>query len=130
GRYIAYASRASNLVAGDTNAAFDIFRYDMETGDVARASVSTQGAEANLFSDFPSISSDGRFIAFNSVASNLIVGDSNNETDVFLHDMITGSTTRVSVSTAGTQGTGTSQKPSVSGDGRYVAFESSAPNLV
>lgn len=130
GHFVVYASRATNLVPGDTNNALDIFRYDLQTGTVARVSVDSSGNEGNFFSEFPSISSDGRFIAFSSVASNLVPGDSNNETDVFVRDMQAGTTARVSISNSGAQASGTSQRPAITGDGRWIAFESSAPNLV
>ena len=130
GQFIAFASRATNLVSGDTNNALDVFRYEMSSGTIARVSVSSPGAEGNFFSDFPAISSDGRYIAFSSVANNLVPNDTNSETDVFRRDMQLNSTLRVSVSTLGEQASGTSQNPAISGDGRFVAFESSAPNLV
>lgn len=95
-----------------------------------RASVSTEGVEGNRASDEPSVSHDGRFVAFSSLASNLVSGDSNDVADVFVHDRLTRQTTRVSVGLGGVQGNGRSLWPSISADGRYVAFYSEATNLV
>jgi Tol biopolymer transport system component len=132
GRYVAFASTASNLVADDTNAAADIFVRDRQTGITTRVSVSSSGEQTNGSSSNPSISADGYHVAFVSDASNLVTGDTNGYSDVFVHDRQTGSTTRVSVSSAGVQSDSGSggYPPSLSADGRYVAFNSSATNLV
>jgi Tol biopolymer transport system component len=130
GRYIAFASRASNLVAGDTNGKQDIFVHDRLTGQTTRVSVASDGAQGNGDSGQPVISADGRFVAFYSSASNLVPGDTNGVEDVFVHDRLTGQTTRVSVASDGAQGNGPSWGPSISADGRFVAFESRASNLV
>ena len=130
GRFIAFSSQASNLVDGDTNASRDIFVHDRETGITQRVSVASDGTQANGSSGQPAISADGRFVAFFSFAANLVPGDTNGTGDVFLHEIQTGLTRRVSVSTGGAQGNGFSSTPSISGDGRLIAFESSASNLV
>ncbi|MEN6642913.1 MAG: hypothetical protein ABFE08_10735 [Armatimonadia bacterium] len=130
GRYVAFASYATDLVAGDTNGDYDIFVRDRTTGTTTMVSVATGGDQANGFSYFPSISADGRYVAFESRASNLVAGDTNGSGDVFVHDRTTGTTTRVSVATGGGQGNDESCPSSISGDGRYVAFLSSASNLV
>jgi len=132
GRYVAFLSNASNLVAGDTNASWDIFVHDRQTGTTTRVSVDSTGTQGNGASAYhPSLSADGRFVAFLSEASNLVAGDTNGRSDIFVHDRQTGTTTRVSVDSAGTQGTGGhSYTPSISADGRYVAFASTATNLV
>jgi Tol biopolymer transport system component len=130
GRFVAFHSNASNLVAGDGNGTSDIFVHDRATGKTRRVSVSSAGAQGNGASYNPSISADGRFVAFHSNASNLVAGDGNGTTDVFVHDRATGKTRRVSVSSAGAEGNGASYNPSISADGRFVAFESSASNLV
>jgi uncharacterized repeat protein (TIGR01451 family) len=130
GRYIAFASRASNLVAGDTNGHSDIFVRDRLIGQTTRVSVTSGGGQASGDSSFPSISADGRYVAFNSQAADLVGGDTNNYDDVFVYDRLTGQTTRVSVSSTGAQGSSWSENPSISADGRYVAFESYAKNLV
>ncbi|MGD9519826.1 MAG: TolB family protein, partial [Armatimonadota bacterium] len=130
GRYVAFHSSADNLVPGDTNGHEDIFVHDRLTGETTRVSVATGGGQANQGSWEPSISADGRYVAFHNLASNLVPGDTNGSEDVFVHDRVTGQTTRVSVSTGGGQANGESGKPSISADGRYVAFESLASNLV
>jgi len=99
-------------------------------GDTIRVSVASDGTQGNGFSSNPSISADGRYVAFTSDTSNLVVGDTNGFWDVFVHDRWTGLTTRVSIATNGTQGNGGSLDASISADGRYVAFTSSANNLV
>ncbi len=129
GRYIVFNSYASNLVSGDTNGASDIFVHDMQTHLTRRVSVDSNGIQGNGHSYRPVVSADGRYIAFDSDASNLVPGDTNGNTDVFVHDQQTGVTTRMSVRSDGWQGLGTSLSPSVSADGRYVAFHSSAANL-
>lgn len=95
-------------------------------GQTTRVSVATDGTQGNFWSLKPSISADGRYIAFESYASNLVVGDTNNRFDIFVHDCVVGNTTRVSVGTDGTQGDFDSYNPSISSDGRHVAFESDA----
>jgi len=130
GQRVAFQSGASSLVAGDTNNADDIFVHDATTGLTTRVSVGTGGVESNGYSNSPRISADGRFVAFLSGASNLVAADTNGAVDVFVHDTQTQVTTLVSVSSAGVQGAGTSYAPSISADGRYVAFHSSASNLV
>ena len=134
GRFVAFVSAASNLVEDDTNNEDDIFVYDRETGLITRVSVDSQGNEANRDSEFPSISSDGRFVAFASRASNLVEEDTNGESDIFVHDRETGETTRVSVDSDGNQGydfgSGDgSEHPAISGNGRFVAFDSTFFNL-
>jgi Tol biopolymer transport system component len=130
GRYVAFSSWASNLVNGDTNNLPDIFVRDLQTGQTTRVSVASDGTQANNFSFEPSISADGRYVAFVSWANNLVSGDTNGDWDIFVHDRQTGATIRVSVATGGGQAAGRSQRPSISADGRYVAFASSASNLV
>ncbi|MFQ5843789.1 MAG: calcium-binding protein, partial [Planctomycetota bacterium] len=130
GRFVAFHSNATNLVAGDTNAASDIFLHDTLTSTTTRVSVTSTGVEGNGASFNPSISADGRFIAFESVATNLVAGDTNAASDVFVHDTQTGTTTRVSVSSTGVEADDLSILPSISGDGLLVAFDSSATNLV
>jgi Tol biopolymer transport system component len=130
GRFIAFGSVASNLVTGDTNGVPDIFVRDRQDGITTRVSVASNGAQANIDSYNPSISADGRYIAFQSGASNLVTGDTNEADDVFVHDRQTGQTRRVSVASNGTQANGSSGVPSISADGNYVAFWSDATNLV
>ena len=130
GRFVAFASNASNLVAGDTNGFLDVFVRDRLAGTTERVSVDSNGGQADHISNLPSISSDGRFVAFHSMASNLVGGDSNGAEDVFVRDRLMGTTERVSVDSGGAQANGTCQAPSISSDGRYVAFRSEASNLV
>jgi Tol biopolymer transport system component len=131
GRYVAFDSHASNLVLGDTNGAADIFVHDLRSGTTTRVSVDSSGVQAGGGgSYFPSISADGRFVAFQSYAYTLVPGDTNDATDVFVHDRRTGVTKRISVDSAGAEGNGSSVRPSISADGRYVAFISFASNLV
>ena len=130
GRFVAFYSDASNLVSGDTNGARDVFVRDLQTGQTTRVSVSSSGAEANGDSFAPALSSDGRYVAFASAATNLIDGDTNDANDVFVRDRQTNTTTRVSVGYNGSQANGGSDEPSLSGDGRLVAFTSAATNIV
>ena len=130
GRFVAFRSFASNLVTGDTNGFLDVFVHDREAGITTRVSVDSSGAQGNEESDMPSISANGRFVAFHSLGSNLVAGDTNGFFDVFLHDRETGVTSRVSVNSSGLQGDNGSNNPSISADGRFVAFESDATNFV
>jgi Tol biopolymer transport system component len=130
GRFVAFRSYASNLVAGDTNEVEDVFVHDQTTGATSRVSVDSGGGQANAESDAPSISADGRYVAFGSDASNLVAGDTNGAGDVFVSDRAAASTSRISVSSSGGQGDGASVDPSISGDGRFVAYGSYATNLV
>lgn len=133
GRFVAFASLASNLVLLDKNGLYDIFVHDRETGRTTRASVSTGGAEGNEPSDAPAISADGTRIAFHSEASSLVPGDTNGVQDVFLHDLGTGITTRVSVASDGSEADKESRLDtigSLSWDGSTIVFQSDATNLV
>lgn len=129
GRYIAFTSDASNLVAGDTNAVRDIFLFDYQTNTSRRVSVSQQGSQANGASNNPALSGNGRYVVFSSEANNLILGDTNGFSDIYAVDTITGLIARMSVATAGTQANNPSFKPAISSTGRYVVFESTATNL-
>lgn len=132
GRYVAFGSYASNLVSGDTNSAADVFLHDRQTGTTTLVSVDSSGLQGNDGSDFPSISADGRYIAFYSMTSNLVSEDTNERIDIFLRDMLAGTTTRVSIGSNNEQGNQDAGyfPPSISADGRYVAFDSFASNLV
>ena len=130
GRYVAFASSASKLVAGDTNGSEDVFVYDRVAGTNERVSVSSLGVEGNGASYGPAISADGRSVAFTSAASNLTPDDSNAQIDVFVRDLETQQTILVSVGPQGAMGDGPSVAPSISGDGLLVAFESDADSLV
>lgn len=130
GALVAFESEATNLVSGDTNGVQDIFVQDRNTGSTERVSVDSSGVQGNAKSEQPSISADGRYVAFVSAASGLVAGDTNGVRDVFVRDRTTGTTTRVSADSSGAQGNDKSDWPSISGDGRYVAFASVATNLV
>jgi Tol biopolymer transport system component len=154
GRFVAFESAATNLVAGDTNGVVrDIFVHDRDTDDdgvfdepgavsTVKVSVSSSGIQGNNASSAPSISAFGRFVAFESTANNLISSDANGTVkDIFIHDRDIDddgiydepgavSTVIVSASSSGTQGNNASSAPSISPDGAYVVFESAASNLV
>jgi hypothetical protein len=130
GRFVAFASQASNLIAGDTNDATDVFVYDRQNPtQTTRVSVGLEGAQPDGQSAWPSISADGRYVAFQSFASNLVEGDTNGQYDVFVFDRVTGKTKRASVGLGG-EPNAECERPSISADGRYVAFYSEASNLV
>ncbi|MET0201459.1 MAG: aminotransferase class I/II-fold pyridoxal phosphate-dependent enzyme, partial [Gaiellaceae bacterium] len=127
--------RIAYAVCGDANRAEDVFVHDRKTGRTTRLSVDSHGRQANGGSWFPAISADGRYVAFQSLASNLVRVDTNKLSDVFVRDLATVRTTRVSVDSRGAQarcnaGPCESTSPVLSAHGRYVAFQSSATNLV
>lgn len=130
GRYVAFRSQASNLVAGDTNGVADVFVHDRLTQETTRVSVASAGTEAGGESTYPSISGDGRYVAFQSLAGNLVAADTNAAEDIFVHDRGSGATSRVSVASSGTQSNAGSSYPCISSDGRHVSFRSTATNLV
>ena len=130
GHVVAFVSAATNLVPGDTNGQADVFVHDRPSGTTERVSVNSAGAEGDGSSERPTLSADGRYVAFSSSATNLVPGDTNGQSDVFVHDRRTGTTERVSVDSAGTEANGWSERPSISADGRFVAFCSYATNLV
>ena len=130
GVFVVFESLANNLVTGDANGVKDIFVYDRNTGTTTLVSVDSSGIQGNGISSAPSISSDGVFVVFESLANNLVTGDANGVKDIFVYDRNTGTTIRVSVDSSGIQGNGSSSVPSVSSDGKHVTFESIATNLV
>lgn len=130
GRDVAFTSAASNLVPGDTNGTYDVFVRDVTTGRIQRASRGGGGEQANSDSGRSAISGDGRYVAFESGASNLVPGDANEALDIFLRDLRTGVIQLISRSSSGEQGNDSAFRPAISANGRYVAFESGASNLV
>jgi Tol biopolymer transport system component len=130
GRFVAFHSEASNLVPGDTNQETDLFVRDLETGATTRVSVASDGTEADDWSYHPTLSDDGRFVAFQSIATNLVPGDTNDAWDTFVHDRVTGQTSRVSLGSNEAQGDSDSWGDDISGNGRYVLFHSRATNFV
>jgi cysteine-rich repeat protein len=130
GRFVAFASSASNLVPGDTNSQLDVFVRDRATGAVERVSISTEGLQGTGQSTTPAISADGGAVVFTSAAANLVPGDTNGRFDVFVRDRVAGTTERVSLASDGSQGSLDSVAPAISADGRFVVFASSSANLV
>lgn len=142
GQWVVFSSEASNTVDGDTNICgggsfaighcTDVFLRDVAHGTTTRVSVTSAGGQANGPSFYPAVSADGRYVAFWSIATNLVPGDTNNVADIFVRDTIGLTTTRVSVSTGGVQGNDESgiSRIAMTDDGRYVAFVSRASNLV
>ena len=130
GRFVAFASAAPNLVNRDTNGVEDVFLHDRQTGSTVRISVNSQGGNAFGGGSLPAISGDGRFVAFTSTSDDIVPGDTNFQSDVFVHDRLTGTTEIVSLSSEEEQGNHTSGGGTFSFDGRFIAFTSSASNLV
>jgi Tol biopolymer transport system component len=130
GRLVAFESSASNLVPNDSNGAVtDVFLRDRANGVTSLVSQSTNGVHGNGSSSDPFISGDGRFVVFESSASNLVPNDTNGETDIFVRDRQNGTTSRVSVNTSEVQGNAGSYSARITPDGRYVTFESFSSNL-
>jgi len=130
GRYIAFHSEASVFVVGDTNNKLDVFVREQESGEITRISINTHGEQGNDDSYHPSVSGDGRFIAFESWATNLVDEDLTEPRNIFVHDRQTGEVLLVSMAADGSQANDPSVIPSISADGRYVVFASAARNLV
>ena len=133
-----FDSQASDLVANDTNANHeeyykgiqDIFVYDINAKAHVRVSVHSDGSQADSRSDHGAISADGRYVVFDSLASNLVDNDTNDASDVFLHDLQSHQTTRISLDPLGNQLDASSGAADISADGRFVVFISDADNLV
>ena len=130
GRFVAFRSDATNLVSDDTNAMSDIFVHDTQTGSTERISISNEEAQGNDWAYTGSISADGNLVAFSSRATNLVSGDVNASTDVFVRDRQAGTTTRVTVNSNGEEADKGGSEPSISANGRYVVFSSNANNLM
>jgi Tol biopolymer transport system component len=133
GRYVAFLSDSSNLVSGDTNKAMDLFVHDRLLHTTERVSVDSNGKQANkgVSFYFPfQISADGRYVGFASDSSNLVAGNTNKYGDIFIHDRMTHKTELVNVSSKGKQGNASARDFSLSADGRYIAFDSDAHNLL
>ncbi len=130
GRYVAFWSGANDLVRGDTNSKQDVFVRDLRTHHTVRASVDTAGGNANGDSFYPTISGDGRYVAFASRATDLVVDDGSAVEDIFVRDLQAGTTTRVTVDTAGGDADASTRHARISADGRHVVFASPASDLV
>ena len=129
GRFVAFQTNAGNLI-GDGNHESHILVKDRVTGAFERVSATSTGEPADLLSEHPDMTPDGRFVTFFSLATNLVPDDTNNRRDIFVRERQTGTVVRVSVSTAGEEGNSESQWPTISNDGLVTAFQSSADNLV
>ncbi len=128
---VAFVSESTNLIASDSNGVRDIYVKTLSDGTLVRVSISTLGAQANAASDSPALSHDGRFVAFSSAASNLVAGDSNGVTDIFVRDLTLNTTTRVSTDAGGAEGLGGDcSAPSISSNGRNLGFVCAMTNLV
>lgn len=138
GTKVAFVSYANNLVLSDEDIYSHVFVHNITTGSTTRVSVDSSGSAANSFSGrdgigesyYLAISDDGSTVAFPSNATNLVTGDTNSRTDIFTHDTTTSTTTRVSIDSSGNEGDDESVRPSISGDGTVIAFDSDAGNLV
>ncbi|MFE4605868.1 TolB family protein [Kitasatospora indigofera] len=130
GRFAVFSSEADNLVPGDTNGFYDVFLRDLRDGRTERVSVGTGGVQGNAFSAGGAISADGRYVAFASDSDNLVPGDTNGTSDIFVRDRWTGRTERLTTGDPAQQQPGGSDTPSISWNGRYVAFVSGRSDLV
>jgi Tol biopolymer transport system component len=130
GRWVVFSSDATNLVPNDTNGKTDVFRLDRQTGEIRRVSVNDDGVQADGRSFASGVSKDGRLVLFWSHASNLVANDTNAQPDVFIYDTVLHTPTRLSNALYGYQADGASRFPTMSEDGRWVAFVSTAWNIV
>lgn len=128
GRYVVFEAQFP-ITSNDTNFQPDIFIHDLQTRQTNLISLTPNGVSGNGESITADISGDGRYVAYESIANNLVGDDTNGFRDIFVYDRQNGQTERVSIASDGTQANGYSYAPSVSDDGRYVAFESFATNL-
>lgn len=134
GTRVVFRSDATNLVNSDNNNLPDVFMRDLVARKTYRISISDTGDEPDQYSDFfpiaPAVTADGRFVAYHSFATNLVPGDMNFSSDIFLRDITNGTTVRVNMAWDGSEANADSVSPAVSMDGRYVAFRSQADNLI
>lgn len=131
GNIITFMSSATNLASNDTNGWADVFTKNIATGEIRRVNVSSQGAQSNNESIWPSISGNGRIVSFCSKGSTLVSGDTNNNWDAFVHDLQTSTTMRINVRPDGSQADGYTRSPTTfTRDGRYITFASLSTNLV
>lgn len=129
GRFIAFYSEATNLVPNDTNGVEDVFLHDRLAGTTERISVTSGGIQGNGPSIFPDISADGRFVIYESDATNLVPNDTNNATDIFLYNRLTKTTQRISLNSAGQQGNGKASYAVIAANNRHVTYVSYATNI-
>jgi len=130
GRHVVFMSQSTDLIPDETDQNVDIYHYDLDTGQMTRASVGFAGGDADSRSASPEVSRDGRYVVFRSWATDHVEDDTNGQADIFVRDLLTQRTTRVSVSSTGEQAAdGGSWHPHISDDGRYVTFLTDASNL-
>lgn len=130
GRYVVFLSAATNLHSNDTNGLQDVFVRDRQLGTTSMVSVTTTGESGDGHSYGAVISGNGRYVAFNSSSTNLVASGASVQQDVYLRDLVTGTTQQISVSSTGSQCNGVAVYPSISSDGRFVTFEASCSNIV
>lgn len=130
GDFVAFESFSTDLILGDANGKRDIFVRSLGNGALFMASIDSAGGQANDHSKIPTLSADGRYVCYLSSASNLVPGDNNGVDDVFVHDLLTRTTTRVSMAWNGAEANGHCKEPYISADGKVIAFVSAADNLV
>ncbi|MFD8499175.1 TolB family protein [Amycolatopsis sp. NPDC059657] len=130
GRYVVFPSAATNLVPGDTNASVDMFVKDRRTGGIVRANTAADGTQGKSYTLMPSITADGRKVAFVAWGDNLVPNDTEDTPDVFVKDLVTGAISRVNTSSDGTLAEASPLGPVISADGRTIAFSSISSNLV
>ena len=131
GGHVVFMSDADNLVPGDSNVSRDVFVKDLDSGVTTRVNVDNNGNQSSTtsFLSLPTISADGRYVAFTSTSATLVPGDTNGQPDIFVRDLVENATVRVSLAPGGAQSNGLSSTPAISADGRTVTFHSSATNL-
>jgi len=131
GRYVVFSSSASNLVPSDNNGKPDLFVHDRINSFTMRANLTNNGSQMSIgHSGLFGLSSDGRYVVFSSTDSNLVANDSNGQADIFVRDLVSSITERVSIANDGSQTNLQSRDPAISANGRYVSFISMASNLV
>src|SRR5262249_14828840 len=132
-KYLVFNTNATDIVPVDLNHPTDpgdIIWKNRITGETKLVSAAADGTPGNDVSLNAVISADGRYVAFDSFASNLVDGDTNNDVDVFVKDMLTGAIALVTVNAQGIQGNQFGIHPAISADGKYIAFQSDSTNLV
>jgi len=130
GRFVVFSTSSTTLVSDDTNGASDVFLRDIVNSTTTRVSVNSTGEEGDASSVSPGISGNGRYVVFASSATNLVIDDTNIMRDIFVKDLQSNEIARVSVSATGIEGDNISVNAVISNDGRYIAFQSDASNLV
>ncbi len=130
GRYVAFTCAGTNLVPGAPSSSLNVYLRDRQQNTTELVSVSTNGTPGNGNCFFPGISNDGRFVVFESDATNLVPGGPSQQHDIYMRDRLTGITTRESVNYMGMVGNDWSEQPAMSSNGRYIAFSSTATNMV